>query len=201
MYSNTCQPFDMGRVSFGEGNGKPLQYSCLKNPMDGGAWQAAVHGVATSRTHFSLSHNGEGNGNPLQCSCLENPRDGRAWWAAVYGVTQSRTLLKRAAAAAAGFPLVPSHLHLLHSESKELNMVECQALKQTMQALFWVLNHKEAPNFLCMSLAFCIPVRLSTSSFYPVEASVSVVLSYLQKHISRLGEPRQVKEQVNSILL
>ena len=70
-----------------------------------------------------------------------------------------------------------------------------------MQALFWVLNHKEAPNFLCMSLAFCIPVRLSTSSFYPVEASVSVVLSYLQKHISRLGEPRQVKEQVNSILL
>ena len=31
---------------FGEGNGTPLQYSCLENPMDGGAWQAAVHGVA-----------------------------------------------------------------------------------------------------------------------------------------------------------
>ena len=29
----------------GEGNGIPLQYSCLENPMDGGAWQAAVHGV------------------------------------------------------------------------------------------------------------------------------------------------------------
>ena len=29
----------------GEGNGTPLQYSCLKNPMDGGAWWAAVHGV------------------------------------------------------------------------------------------------------------------------------------------------------------
>ena len=29
----------------GEGNGTPLQYSCLENPMDGGAWQAAVHGV------------------------------------------------------------------------------------------------------------------------------------------------------------
>ena len=28
---------------FGEGNGKPLQYSCLENPMDGGAWWAAVH--------------------------------------------------------------------------------------------------------------------------------------------------------------
>ena len=30
-----------------EGNGKPLQYSCLKNPLDGGAWQAGVHGVPT----------------------------------------------------------------------------------------------------------------------------------------------------------
>ena len=30
----------------GEGNGTPLQYSCLENPMDGGAWRAAVHGVA-----------------------------------------------------------------------------------------------------------------------------------------------------------
>ena len=35
---------------FGEGNGNPLQYSCLENPMDGGAWWAAVHGVAKSRT-------------------------------------------------------------------------------------------------------------------------------------------------------
>ena len=37
----------------GEGNGKPFQYSCLENPMDGGAWWAAVHGVATSRTRLS----------------------------------------------------------------------------------------------------------------------------------------------------
>ena len=36
-----------------EGNGTPLQYSCLENPMDGGAWQAAVHGVAESRTRLS----------------------------------------------------------------------------------------------------------------------------------------------------
>ena len=34
----------------GEDNGTPLQYSCLENPMDRGAWWAAVHGVATSRT-------------------------------------------------------------------------------------------------------------------------------------------------------
>ena len=91
-------------VTQGEGNGNPLQYSCLENPMDGGAWWAAVHGVTKSRTrlsdftftfHFSLSCIGEGNGNPLQCSCRENPRVGGAWWAAVYGVTQSRTRLKQ----------------------------------------------------------------------------------------------------------
>ena len=38
---------------FGEGDGIPLQYSCLENPMDGGAWWAAVHGVAKSRTRLS----------------------------------------------------------------------------------------------------------------------------------------------------
>ena len=36
-----------------EGNGTPLQYSCLENPRDGGAWWAAVHGVAKSRTRLS----------------------------------------------------------------------------------------------------------------------------------------------------
>ena len=37
----------------GEGNGTSLQYSCLENPMDGGAWWAAVHGVAQSRTRLT----------------------------------------------------------------------------------------------------------------------------------------------------
>ena len=37
----------------GEGNGTPLQYSCLENPMEGGAWSAAVYGVAKSRTWLS----------------------------------------------------------------------------------------------------------------------------------------------------
>ena len=37
----------------GEGNGTPLQYSCLENPMDRVAWRAAVHGVAKSRTRLS----------------------------------------------------------------------------------------------------------------------------------------------------
>ena len=37
----------------GEGNGNPLQYSCLEDPMDGGAWWAIVHGVAKSQTRLS----------------------------------------------------------------------------------------------------------------------------------------------------
>ena len=45
---------DLGSVpgsgrSPGEGNGNPLQYSCLENPMDRGAWQASVHRIAKSR--------------------------------------------------------------------------------------------------------------------------------------------------------
>ena len=88
----------------GEGNGNPLQYSCLENPMDGRAWQATAHGVAksqaqpsdftslTSLTSYLIT--GEGNGSPLQCSHLENPMDRGAWWAMVHGVAESWTWLK-----------------------------------------------------------------------------------------------------------
>ena len=55
---------------FRESNGTPLQYSCLENPMDGGAWWAVVHAVAKESDmtkplhfHFSLSSIGEGNRN------------------------------------------------------------------------------------------------------------------------------------------
>ena len=49
---------DLGSIpesgrSPGEGNGNPLQDSCLENPMDGGAWWATFHGVAKSRTQLS----------------------------------------------------------------------------------------------------------------------------------------------------
>ena len=49
---------DLGSIpgsgrSPGEGNGNPLQYSCLENPMDGGAWWATVHGVTKSWTRLS----------------------------------------------------------------------------------------------------------------------------------------------------
>ena len=49
---NMCSIPGSGR-SPGEGNGNPLQYSCLGNPMDRGAWQATVHGVTKSQTQLS----------------------------------------------------------------------------------------------------------------------------------------------------
>ena len=82
----------MSLVYKGEGNGNPLQYSCLENSVDGGAWLATVHGVAKSQTwlsdftfFLSIVLFGGRNGNPLQCSCLENPMDGGAWWASLWG--------------------------------------------------------------------------------------------------------------------
>ena len=54
----TCNAGDLGLIpelerSPGEGNGNPLQYSCLENPMDRGAWQATVHGITKSQTGLS----------------------------------------------------------------------------------------------------------------------------------------------------
>ena len=51
MVESTCRMGDLGSIpvsgrSPGKGNGNPLQYCCLENPVDGGAWQATVHGVA-----------------------------------------------------------------------------------------------------------------------------------------------------------
>ena len=53
--ASACNAGDLGSIpvsgrSPGEGNVSPLQYSCLENPMDEGAWQATVHGVANSQT-------------------------------------------------------------------------------------------------------------------------------------------------------
>ena len=55
---SACNAGDLSSIpglgrSPGEGEGNPLQYSCLKNPMDRGAWQAIVHGLAKSQTQLS----------------------------------------------------------------------------------------------------------------------------------------------------
>ena len=53
LYFMWVKTMAWSHIPFGEGNGNPLQYSCLENPMDGGAWEAAIHGVADSRTWLS----------------------------------------------------------------------------------------------------------------------------------------------------
>ena len=78
--------FHFSLSCLGEGNGSPLQCSCLENPRDGGAWWAAVYGVAQSRTQLkrlssssSSGSGGEGNGDPLQYSYLDTSMDRGAW--------------------------------------------------------------------------------------------------------------------------
>ena len=86
----------------GEGNGTPLQHSCLESPMDGGAWWAAVHEVAKSQTrlsdftftfHFHALEKEMATHSSVLA--LRIPGTGKPGWAAVSGVAQSRTRLKR----------------------------------------------------------------------------------------------------------
>ena len=95
----------------GEGNGTPLQYSCLENPMGGGAWWAAVHCVAKSQTRpsdftFTFHFHALEKEMATHSSVLagENPRDGGAWWAAISGVAQSQTRLKRLSSSSSSRP-------------------------------------------------------------------------------------------------
>ena len=133
-----------GNVSAFKYAGNPLQYSCLENPMDRGAWWATVHGVAknwtwlSDLTHFSLSYIGEGNSNSLQYSCLENPRDRGAWWAAVYGVTQSWTRMTR-------FSIISSLVIAFLPRSKRLNFMAAV----TICSNFGAPKNKGSHCFLC----------------------------------------------------
>ena len=88
----------LGRY-FGEGNGNLLQYSCLGNPMDGGAWLATVHRVTKSRTqlgdftftfHFQALEKEMATDSSILAWRI--PGSG-AWWAAIYGVAKSRKRL------------------------------------------------------------------------------------------------------------
>ena len=81
----------------GERTGTPLQYSCLANPMDGGAWWAAVHGVPKSRTRLSTFTftRWRRKWQPTPVFLPGESQGQGAWGAAVSGVAQSWTRLKR----------------------------------------------------------------------------------------------------------
>ena len=89
------QAAELGR----EGDGTPLQRSCLENPMDGGAWWTAVHGAAKSQTRlsdFTFTFHFQALEKELAPTPVFLPGESQgrgAWWAAIYGVTQSQTQL------------------------------------------------------------------------------------------------------------
>ena len=95
-------------IIYGEGNGTPLQYSCLENAVNGGAWWAAVHGVGKSRTQLSnftftfhfhaLEKEMATHSSVLAWRILGMGEPGGL---PSYGVTQSRTRLKRLSSLAA----------------------------------------------------------------------------------------------------
>ena len=112
--------------------------------MDGGAWWAAVHGVAKSRTRlsdftFTFMHWRRKWQPTLQCSCLENPRDRGAWRAADYGVAQSRTRLKRLSSSSRDHSSIPDQRN-------------CPANMQNDEWNKWLL-------FEAFSLEFCCTVE------------------------------------------
>ena len=80
--------FHFSLSCIGEGNGNPLQCSCLENPRDGEAWWAAVYGVAQSRTRLKrLSRSSS------QYSCLENSMDRGAYGLQSIGLHKSQAWL------------------------------------------------------------------------------------------------------------
>ena len=82
-------PFSLSYI--GEGNGNPLQCSCLENPRDGEAWWAAVYGVTQSRTRLKrLSSSNQLNRHEFE-QILEIVEDREAWHAAAHGAAKSWT--------------------------------------------------------------------------------------------------------------
>ena len=167
----------------GEGNGNPLQYSCLENPVDRGAWWAAVHGVARSRTRLKrLSMHaciGGGNGNPLQCSCLETPRDGGAWWAAVYGVAQSRTRLKQLS------------MHACFGEGNG-NPLQYSCLENPRDGgAWWAAVYGVAQSWTRLTQLSSSSSRRLVITFLP--RSKCLLISWLQSPSAVILDPRKIK--------
>ena len=81
--ASACNEGDLGSIpgsgrSPGEGNGNPLQYSCLENPMYGGAWWATVHGVAESQTRLSDFTHGVQVASAISKKLIKRPWAGNA---------------------------------------------------------------------------------------------------------------------------
>ena len=155
---------------FGEGNGTPLQYSCLENPMDGGAWWAAVHGVTKSRTRlsdFTLS---------LHFPALEKEM-----------ATQSSVLAWRISGTAepGGLPSMGSH-RVGHDWSDLAAATSKHILYMYhLQLMFYTHTRTHTPltlhNMVCVHVCVCVYTPLTSLKIFPKARSRSWSLVVLQK--------------------
>ena len=119
-----CSPWghrelDMTEQLNREGNGTPLQYSCLENPMDRGAWKAAVHGVTEGWTQlsdftftFHLHALEKEMATHSSVLAWRIPGTGEPGDPPVCGVAQSRTRLKRLSSSSSSYVMAPNRLIL-----------------------------------------------------------------------------------------
>ena len=158
------EKYEASIYNLGEGNGNPLQYSCLENTMDGGAWEAAVHGVAKSRTRlsdftFTFHFQALEKEMATHSSILawRTPGTGEPWWAAVHGVAESQTRLKRFSSSSSIYNLTidPENFHN-HLQ------ISCHLWPSLLQAL-WEVNQESQ----CVSWCSSLSVDCSISPFLP----------------------------------
>ena len=101
----------------GVGNSNPLQYSCLENPRDRGAWWAAVYGVAHGQTQLTRLIS-----STSQYSHLGNPMERKAWWATVQGSQRVRYDQSDLVCTHSGISLLDSFCNI--------NMTQCRQNSQ-----------------------------------------------------------------------
>ena len=166
----SCIGFGHSSITFpGEGKGNPLQCSCLENPRGGGAWWAAVYGVAQSRTRLKWLSSSSSS----QDSCLENSIDRGPWLATVHGVkksqTQRRTHTCMHARAFSGSRPVCSFPSWLVSRSMQAGYIETWCL-------FVVhVHHKQ---FLSFMVTFS-PMCPQSHNFFKQVAHIFLILYLL----------------------
>ena len=141
----------MGR-SPGVGNGNPLQYSCLENSMDRGAWQAIVHGVAKSGSrlnnqhfHFTSSPDSGGNTQPVTLGC---------WCRNASAPFPSRGLMFTVSLC---FPAGFSHRHLCGNQVHSVPFGGCSRILITCPPLERCsLDSPDKPFILALCLRICL---------------------------------------------
>ena len=128
----TSNPYlSFSNCPHGKGNGNPLQYSCLENPMDGGAWWATIHGVAKSLT-WLIDFTFTPWRRKWQPTPVFFPGESQGRWslvAAIYGVIQSRTQLKWLSSSSSS-----------REEERKASISERPSLYQESEDRIWLVN-------------------------------------------------------------